>query len=67
MKEDFENLEYLIRELQDTILKFRFDFPEDVFKLLNDLLYHANNTLKEMEAIYNEQQELNCSRDSHNI
>ena len=63
MKEEFDNLNYLLKQLEETLMKFRFDFPEDVYKILSDLLYHSRNTVKEMEAKYNEQQELICSRD----
>lgn len=64
MKEEFDNLNYLLKQLEETLIKFRFDFPEDVYKILYDLLYHSLNTVKEMEAKYNEQQELICSRDN---
>ena len=66
MKEDFENLYYLLNELSETLVKFRFDFPEDVYKILTDLLIHSKSILKEMEAKYNAQQELICSRDNSN-
>ena len=57
MKDKFENLQYCLSELNKVIRDYRFDFPEDIYKVLIDLLFHASNELTEMYNLYVQQQE----------
>lgn len=49
IKRDLEDLQYLADEIISVLRKNRSDVPEDLFKIISDLVYHTKRTLKEME------------------
>ena len=54
MKENLNDMKYLLNELREVLVKFRHDIPEDTYKLLFDLVYHSQNTLLELEENIND-------------
>ena len=51
-KQNNDDLKYLLSEMQAVLNRFRFDIPEDLHKILLDLIYHTKNTVKGMEKEY---------------
>lgn len=47
-----EDLKYLVCEIHSTVDRNRFYVPEDFYKVILDLCYHAKNSIKEMEKDY---------------
>lgn len=56
MREKLEDFKYELKEFQDVLIKHRYEIPEDTYKVLFDLLFHALNTLKELEVIIHDQE-----------
>lgn len=56
MREKLEDFKYELKEFQDVLIKHRYDIPEDTYKVFFDLLFHALNTLKELEVIIHDEE-----------
>lgn len=59
-KQCTEDLLYLFSEMNTVLTKFKSDIPEDIHKILKDLVYHSTNSVKELEVLYGR---LNETRD----
>lgn len=60
-KQNCEDLKYLASEIRAVLDRFRSDIPEDLHKVLLDLVYHIKTITREME---NEYEQFNETRDS---
>ena len=56
-----EDLKYLASEIRAVLDRFRSDIPEDLHKVLLDLVYHIKTITREME---NEYEQFNEARDN---
>lgn len=52
MEEYKEDMLYLLKEMTSVISNYKNDIPEEMYKVLSDLIYHSNNTVKEMYKEY---------------
>lgn len=60
-EQNCEDLKYLASEIRAVLDRFRSDIPEDLHKVLLDLVYHIKTITREME---NEYEQFNETRDS---
>ena len=47
-----EDMTYLLIEMTRLLKEYKQEIPDDVYKILLDLIYHSKNNLKEMEDYY---------------
>lgn len=60
-EQNCEDLKYLASEIRAVLDRFRSDIPEDLHKVLLDLVYHIKTITREME---NEYEQFNETRDT---
>lgn len=60
-EQNCEDLKYLASEIRAVLDRFRSDIPEDLHKVLLDLVYHIKTITREME---NEYERFNEARDN---
>ena len=58
MKDKINDLRYELTEFREVLMGFRYDIPEDTYKILYDLIYHSLISLKELEVVIRDE----CSK-----